>query len=97
MRFCKRKKKTAAVPMAGGKRSSSGKRYPVEVKLLAARAKEAGLNRAEVSQLVGASQHSIDKWYHVCRPHWAGQEKPLQTSDLVGVSEKARLSVATGY
>ena len=67
MRFWKRKKKESASPVTGGKRSSSGKRYPVEVKLLAARAKEAGLNRAEVAQLVGASQHSIDKWYQIYR------------------------------
>jgi transposase InsO family protein len=39
----------------------------VELKLLAARAKEAGLSRAEVSQLVGASQHSIDKWFQLYR------------------------------
>jgi hypothetical protein len=39
------------------------------VKLLAARAKEAVLSRNEVSQLVGASQHSIDKWYQLYRDH----------------------------
>jgi len=71
MRFWRRKRKEAVSPAVGVKRPAKGKRFPVEVKLLAARAKEAGLNRAEVSQLVGASQHSIDKWYQVYRDHGA--------------------------
>jgi transposase InsO family protein len=69
MRFWRRKRKEAVVPAEGVKRPAKGKRFPVEVKLLAARAKEAGLGRAEVSQLVGASQHSIDKWYQLYRDH----------------------------
>jgi transposase InsO family protein len=68
MRLWRRKKK-AVVPAAGARRPAKGKRFPVEVKLLAARAKEAGLSRDEVSQLVGASQHSIDKWYQLYRDH----------------------------
>jgi transposase InsO family protein len=68
MRLWRRQKKAIA-SAAGEKRSAKGKRFPVEVKLLAARAKEAGLSRAEVSQLVGASQHSIDKWYQLYRDH----------------------------
>ena len=69
MRFWKRKRQVAAPTAPAVKRPSNGKRFPVEVKLLAARAKEAGLNRAEVSQLVGASPHSIDKWYQLYRDH----------------------------
>jgi transposase InsO family protein len=37
----------------------------MEVKLLAARAREAGLGRSEIAKLVGASVHSIDKWTKV--------------------------------
>ena len=44
-------------------RSSSGRRYPLEVKLLAAQAKEAGLGPKEVAELIGASAHSVSKWH----------------------------------
>jgi hypothetical protein len=48
VRFWKRKRRAAPAPaekLAG--KSGSGKRLPVEVKVLAARAKEAGLGRSE--------------------------------------------------
>jgi len=67
MTFWKRKKKEAVVQAPVVKRPSNGKRFPLEVKLLASRAKEAGLNRAEVSQLVGASPYTIDKWFQIYR------------------------------
>ena len=67
MRFWKRKRRAAAVPERPGSKPASGKRFPVEVKVLAARAKEAGLGRSEVAQLVGASVHSIDQWAKLYR------------------------------
>ena len=71
MRFWKRKKKEAVSSVTGGKRSSSGKRFPVEVKLLAARAREAGMSPAEVAQLVGASPYTVSKWFQLYRDQGA--------------------------
>lgn len=50
--------------------SSSGsirKRFSQDVKLVAARAREAGMTGKEISRLVGASAGSIDKWWRVYR------------------------------
>ena len=69
MRFWKRKKKEVAPPAPGGRSPSKGKRFPAEVKLLAARAKEAGLDRAEVAKLVDASPYTVDKWFLLYRDH----------------------------
>lgn len=44
---------------------NSGNRFPVEVKILAARAKEAGLNRKEVADLIGSSLYTVDKWHQL--------------------------------
>lgn len=58
----KREERPVSAPRSGAKRSSSGNRFSVEVKLLAAQALEAGMDRGEVAQLVGASSCTIDKW-----------------------------------
>ncbi|MCP4602311.1 MAG: IS481 family transposase [Proteobacteria bacterium] len=50
--------------------SSSGqgrKSFSLPIKLVAAKAREAGMSNKEVSQLVGASIASIDKWYRSYR------------------------------
>lgn len=50
--------------------SSSGsirKRFSQDVKLVAARAREAGMTSKEISRLVGASAGSIDKWWRAYR------------------------------
>jgi transposase InsO family protein len=44
-------------------RSNSGRRFPLEVKLLAAQAKEAGLGPKEVAEMIGASAYSVSKWH----------------------------------
>lgn len=59
----KRKIQENTLPNQGTHRSSSGRRFPVEVKLLAARAKEAGLGPKEVAELIGSSTHSVSKWH----------------------------------
>ncbi len=48
-------------------RGPSRKRYSVEVKLLAARARVEGLSSGEVAKLVGASPNSVDKWWRLYR------------------------------
>jgi transposase InsO family protein len=64
MSFWNRSKKQKEEPPApiGVRRGNSGNRFPVEVKVLAARAKESGLDRREVADLIGASLNSVDKW-----------------------------------
>jgi hypothetical protein len=53
MRFWKRRRRTAQTePERVGSKPASGKWFAMEVKLLAARAGEAGVSRAEVSKLV---------------------------------------------
>jgi transposase InsO family protein len=47
--------------------SPSRKRHSVEVKLLAAKARESGLLSSEVGKLVGASSTSVDKWWRLYR------------------------------
>jgi len=69
MRFWKRRKKEGTAPVYGGRSPSKGKRFPAEVKLLAVQAKEAGLDRAEVAKLVGASPYTVDKWFLLYRDH----------------------------
>jgi hypothetical protein len=51
------------VPKALARPSSSGRRFPLEIKLLAARAREAGLGPKEVGDLIGASSFSVSKWH----------------------------------
>jgi transposase InsO family protein len=46
-------------------KGNSGNRFPVEVKVLAARAKESGLDRKEVADLIGASLYTVDKWHQM--------------------------------
>ena len=68
MAFWKKQKKremTPAVPAGGKKRSGYGNRFAVEVKLLAVRAREAGMDRGEVAKLVGANPSTIDKWLNL--------------------------------
>ncbi len=45
----------------------SRKRYTVEVKLLAAQARDSGLGSGEISRLVGASANSVEKWWRLYR------------------------------
>ncbi len=50
--------------------SSSGftrKRFSQDVKLVAARGREAGMTGKEISRLVGASAGSVDKWWRAYR------------------------------
>lgn len=56
-----KEEKTAPIIVRRGN-GNSGNRYPVEVKVLAARAKESGLDRKEVTDLIGASLNTLDKW-----------------------------------
>jgi transposase InsO family protein len=55
---------TAPVVVRRGK-GNSGNRFPVEVKVLAVRAKESGLDRKEVAELIGASLNTVDKWHQM--------------------------------
>jgi transposase len=48
-------------------RSKTRKRFPVEVKLLAAKARHAGLSNTDVARMVGSSTGSVDKWWHKYR------------------------------
>ena len=67
MVFWSRKTRAPEVQASVPKRTGSGKRFPVEVKLLAARAREAGMFPAEVAQLVGASPYTVSKWFQLYR------------------------------
>lgn len=58
-----KQKKEIQVPKALTRPSSLGRRFPFEIKLLAARAKEAGLGPKEVGDLIGASSFSVSKWH----------------------------------
>ena len=59
----KKKVQEHSAPTTVSRRSSSGRRFPLEVKLLAAQAKDAGLGPKEVAELIGASAHSVSKWH----------------------------------
>ena len=59
----KREERPAVAPGGGAKRSGYGNRFAVEVKLLSARAREAGMDRGEVGKLVGANPSTIDTWF----------------------------------
>lgn len=59
----KQKEETAPPVIVRRRNGNSGNRFPVEVKVLAARAKESGLSRKEVADLVGASPYTVDTWH----------------------------------
>lgn len=65
--FFRKKKKQAVVenptPTVTGTRVNSRHRFPLEIKLLAAQAKEAGLGPKEVAVLIGASPYTVSKWH----------------------------------
>ena len=62
----KKQKKDTIPPIVVRKgKGNSGNRFPVEVKILAARAKESGLDRKEVADLIGSSLYTIDKWHQM--------------------------------
>jgi len=66
MSFWKRHKKRGSedrTPVVVSRSSHKGHRFPTEVKLLAARAKEAGVGPKEVAELIGASSYSVSKWH----------------------------------
>ena len=70
MSFWKRHKKQSLenpAPVVVSRRSGTGHRFPMEVKLLAARAKEAGVGPKEVADLIGASSFSVSKWHKLYR------------------------------
>ncbi len=48
---------------SGSASNSARRRFSLEIKLVAARAREAGMTSKEVSRLVGANVRSIDKWW----------------------------------
>jgi len=58
----KREKRPTEDTRGGSKRSGYGNRFAVEVKLLSVRAREAGMDRADVAKLVGANPSTIDSW-----------------------------------
>lgn len=61
----KKKEETPAPVIVKRGKGNSGNRFPVEVKILAARAKEAGLNRKEVAELIGSSLYTVDTWHQL--------------------------------
>jgi transposase InsO family protein len=64
----KKEKKAEPVPRASEQApAEKRKRYSVEVKLLAAQARDAGLSSGEAARLVGASANSVDKWWRLYR------------------------------
>lgn len=63
----KRKKEEPAVEVKAPVRSGSRKRFSVEVKLVAVKARQEGLSNGEVARLVGASTASVDKWFRLYR------------------------------
>jgi len=73
MVFWKKKKekekdpKTSAPKPTTEESVPSRKRHSVEVKLLAAQARDSGLNSGEIAKLVGASSNSVDKWWRLYR------------------------------
>ena len=58
----RKREERPASAAGGGKRPGYGNRFAVEVWLLAARAREAGMARGEVASLVGANPSTIDGW-----------------------------------
>lgn len=68
--FWRRGRKKQSEQVVGekvGGRGGSRKRFSIEVKLLAAKSREAGLSGSEVSELVGASKASVEKWWRTYR------------------------------
>lgn len=65
----KKKRQGESVPVVspGSSSGSIRKRFSQDVKLVAARAREAGMTSKEISRLVGASAGSIDKWWRAYR------------------------------
>ncbi len=62
----KKQKEEASSPIVVRRGNGNrGNRFPVEVKILAARAKESGLGRKEVADLIGSSLYTIDKWHQM--------------------------------
>jgi hypothetical protein len=56
-------------PRVSPRPSSSGRRFSVEIKLLAAKAKDAGLGPKEVADLVGASPYTVTSSLCILRGH----------------------------
>ncbi len=70
MVFWKKKRQENEEPSEPAKvvsRSGPRRQFPVEVKILAAKARAQGLSSSEVSRIVGSSTHSVDKWWHLYR------------------------------
>ena len=91
MFFWNKSKKRAAEtpsPKITPRRSSPGRRFPVEIKLLAAQAKEAGLSPKEVGDLIGASSFSVSKWHKLYQE--GGSEALLVQSSSPGTQRICR-------
>jgi|GEM_PF-3324360 len=68
--------------------SSSGRRFSVEIKLLAAQARDAGLGPKEVADLVGASPYTVSKWHKLYRE--GGPEALVAQSSSPGTQKIRR-------
>jgi len=75
-------------PRVSPRPSSSGRRFSVEIKLLAAQAKDAGLGPKEVADLVGASPYTVSKWHKLYRE--GGAEALLAQSSSPGTQKIQR-------
>lgn len=75
-------------PRVSPRPSSSGRRFSVEIKLLAAKARDAGLGPKEVADLVGASPYTVTKWHKLYRE--GGPEALLTQSSSPGTQKIRR-------
>lgn len=75
-------------PRVSPRPSSSGRRFSVEIKLLAAQAKDAGLGPKEVADLVGASPYTVTKWHKLYRE--GGPEALVAQSSSPGTQKIRR-------
>lgn len=85
------KKKTKQPPQHFPQQKTShrhrGRRFSVEIKLLAAQAREAGLGPKEVADLVGASPYTVTKWHKL---YCAGGPEALMSQSSSPGTQKIR-------
>jgi transposase InsO family protein len=86
----KSKKQTteSSPPRVGPHRSNSGRRFTIDIKLLAAQARDAGLGPKEVADLVGASPYTVSKWHKLYRE--GGPEALMAQSSSPGTQKIRR-------
>ena len=70
------------------RRINSGRRFPVEVRLLAAQAREAGLTPKEVADLIGSSSGTVSKWHKLYQE--GGPEALMTMSSSPGTHKICR-------